>query len=76
MVDAGRESFVFWFFRTQENAFLDAFSKNFVFVPQIFFVQQKVEGRPPPPSFARALMRSKLNLKEEILYYVKANCLP
>ena len=28
MVDAGEEHFIFWLPRTQENAFLDAFSKN------------------------------------------------
>ena len=41
MVDAGGENFVFWFSRTQESAFLDTISKNFVFVPQKSFVQQK-----------------------------------
>ena len=52
MVDAGRENVVFWFSRTQEHAFLDAFSKNFTFLPEIFFVQQKSEGamaHPPRP---------------------------
>ena len=38
LVDAGGENFVFWFFSTQENAFQDEFSKNFAFVPQMFFV--------------------------------------
>ena len=38
-MDAGGENFVFWFSRAQEYAFLDAFSKLFVFVPQIFFAQ-------------------------------------
>ena len=41
MVDAGEENFLLSISRTQQNAFLDAFSKNFVFVPHIFFVQQK-----------------------------------
>ena len=35
MVDAGGKNFVYWSSRTQENANLDAFSPNFVFVPQI-----------------------------------------
>ena len=33
MVDAGGENFAFRFSRTQENAFLGAFSKSFAFVP-------------------------------------------
>ena len=41
MVDAGGENLIFLFSMTQENAFLEVFSKNFVFAPQIFFVQQK-----------------------------------
>ena len=53
MVDAGGENFVFWFSRTQENAFLDTFTKNFAFVPQMFFVQQKSGGAMPPPPVRR-----------------------
>ena len=44
MADVGGETSVFWFSRIQENAFLDPFSKNFVFVPQTFFIQQKSGG--------------------------------
>ena len=37
IMDAGRGNFVLRFTRTQENAFLDAFLKNFVFMSQIYF---------------------------------------
>ena len=68
MVDAGREDFIFLFCRTQENVFLDTFSKNFVFVPQMFFVgprnggkawpiHRKVDG-PCLPPVARAMFIS------------------
>ena len=50
MVDAGGNNFVFWFSRTRENAFLDAFSKNFVFLPQMLFVQQKSGGSKAHPA--------------------------
>ena len=50
MVDVRGENFVFWFSRTQENAFLDAFLRNYVFVPQMFFVQQKSEGAMAHPA--------------------------
>ena len=45
IMDAGGENYVFWFSRTEEkDAFLDAFSKNFDFVPQMFFLfSRKVE---------------------------------
>ena len=48
MVDAGGENFVLWFFRTHEKAFLDTFSKYFVFVPKMIFVQQKCGGAMAP----------------------------
>ena len=48
MVDAGGENFVFWFSRTEENAILDMFSKNFAFVPRIFLLSRKEEGAWPP----------------------------
>ena len=59
IVDAGGENIMFWFLRTQENIFLDAFSKNFDFVPQIF-VQQKSGGviAHSGPLFAQALVLS------------------
>ena len=41
LVDAGGENFVYLFARTQENAFLDTFSKNFAFVPQLSFCSTK-----------------------------------
>ena len=44
MEDAECENFVFWFSRTQENAFLDAFSNSFVPGPHMFFAQQKMKG--------------------------------
>ena len=51
MVDAGGGGdFVFWFSRTQENAFLEAFSKNFV--PHMFFCSAekwRSHGPPTPP---------------------------
>ena len=50
MVDVGGENFVFWFSRTQENAFLDTFSKNFVSGPQMFFAQQKNGGAMAHPA--------------------------
>ena len=43
MVDAGWENFVFRFSRTQENAFLEVFSKNFASRPQSFLLSRKVE---------------------------------
>ena len=59
VVDAGGENFIFWLSRTQENAILDTFSKNFVFVLQMFFVQQK-SGRPmytrPPVAWALCMV--------------------
>ena len=43
-----RGNFVFGFSRTQENAFLDAFLKNFVFMPQMFLcAAQKWKGMGP-----------------------------
>ena len=49
MMDAGGENYVFWFStRAQENAFLDTFRKNFVFVSQMFLVQQKSGGTMAP----------------------------
>ena len=53
MVGAGWENFVLWFSGTQENTFLDAFSKNFVFVPQMLFCSAEKwigHGPPPPPA--------------------------
>ena len=47
MVDAGEEHFIFWLPRTQENAFLDAFSKKFVLVLHVFLFSRKVEGSWP-----------------------------
>ena len=44
MMVARGENLVFWFSRAQENAFLDAFSKEFVFVPQMFFVLYRSGG--------------------------------
>ena len=44
MADAGGKNFVFWFSRTQENASLDTFSKNFVLCHQCFLFSRKVEG--------------------------------
>ena len=44
MMDARGENLAFWFSRAQENAFLDAFSKEFVFVPQMFFVLYRNGG--------------------------------
>ena len=53
MVDAGGENFVFWFSRTREDAFLGAFSNNFVFCHKCFLFSRKMERpwptRPPPP---------------------------
>ena len=49
MVDAGGEYFIFWLSRAQENVFLDAFSKNFVFASQMFFCSaEKWMGNCPP----------------------------
>ena len=51
-MDAGGENLVFSFSRAQGKAFLDAFSKNFAFVQQVFFIQQKIGGamaHPAPP---------------------------
>ena len=48
MVDAGWGNFVFLFSRTQENAFLDAFSRKCVSVPQMYFVQQRSGGAIAP----------------------------
>ena len=48
MAEAEVENFVFLFSRTQENAFLDAFSKKFVFVPQIFCSAEKWRNHGPP----------------------------
>ena len=49
MVDVGGENFVFWFYRTQEHVFLDAFSKKLVFVQQmVFLFSRKVEESWPP----------------------------
>ena len=48
-VDAGGENFVFGFSRTRENAFLDGFSKNFVFfATNIFCLAEKWRGHGPP----------------------------
>ena len=44
MVDTTVENFVFWFSRTQENAFIYVFLQEFAFVPQMFFVHQKSGG--------------------------------
>ena len=44
MVDAGGGNFVFWVFRTHEITF----SKYFVFVPKMIFVQQKCGGAMAP----------------------------
>ena len=44
MVDAAGENFIFWFSRTQENAFIYVFLQEFAFVPQMFFVHQKSGG--------------------------------
>ena len=52
MVDARGENFVFWFSRTQENAFLDEFSKNFVFEPHTLLCsaeEWRGHGPPGPP---------------------------
>ena len=38
VTDVGGKNFVFWFSRTQENASLDALSKDVDFVPQMFFL--------------------------------------
>ena len=38
-VDAGGENFILWFSRTQQYTFLDAYSKDFIYVPQMFFAQ-------------------------------------
>ena len=54
VVDAGGKNFVFWFSKTQENAFLDAFSKNFVLCRKRFWFIRKVEG--PWPEVAWALL--------------------
>ena len=49
MVDSGGGNCVFYFSRTQESAFLDTFSKNFVFVPQMpFYLAEKWRGHGPP----------------------------
>ena len=48
MVDAGGNNFAFWFSRTQEDAFLDTFSKNFVFVPQMFSCSAEQWRHPSP----------------------------
>ena len=50
VVDTGGKNFIFWFSRTQENAFLDAFSKGFDFVAQRFSVQQKSGGAMAHPA--------------------------
>ena len=52
MVDMGKENFVFRLSRTQESAFLDTFSRNFVFVPHSFFCSaEKLRSHGPtsPP---------------------------
>ena len=53
MVDTGGENFFSWFSRTQENAFLYAYSKKFVFCHTCFLFSRKVEGPWPirPPSY-------------------------
>ena len=65
MVDAGGEYFIFWLSRAQENVFLDAFSKNFVFVSQMFFVQQKSGWAivHPPPLRLRGPCLNRLHWK-------------
>ena len=48
MADDGGENFVFWFSTTQKTALLDAFSKNFVFVPHMFLCSvEKCRGHGP-----------------------------
>ena len=47
IVEAGGKNFVFLCARAQENAFLDTFSPNFVYMP-LFLVQQKSGGAWPP----------------------------
>ena len=51
MVDAGGENFVFWFTRTQEEAFLDTFQRILFLCHKCFFVQQNSGGTlaPGPP---------------------------
>ena len=79
-----RENFVFWFSRTQENATLDAFSKNFVFAPQMFFIQQKSGGDMTHPvawalCFDHRFMETVLNFicctakaQNEIFYQLRS----
>ena len=69
MVDARWENFVFRFSRTQEDAFLEAFSKNFASRPQSFLLSRKVEGHGLPGSpVARALL-FYLHYLLYLLYY-------
>ena len=47
MVDDGGENFAFWFSKTREIAFQDAFSNNFVIVPQSRNIDGPWHTRPP-----------------------------
>ena len=60
----GRRRGKFWFSRTQENAFLEAISKNFVFIPHVFCSAEKWRGHgSPPPPVALALSNKGLMQK-------------
>ena len=43
-MDAEGENFIFWLSRTQESAFLDAFSKNLFLCHASFLFSRKLEG--------------------------------
>ena len=67
MVGSGGENFVFWFSRSRENAFLCAFSKNFVFVLHMFlFFSRTVEGLwPTYPRYAGPDVPAALSYKQK-----------
>ena len=64
-----RGNFVFWFYKTQENAFIDGFSKNFVLYHKFFFSSvEKWRGHGPPSPFGCAGL---CKLPQEILTTAK-----
>ena len=62
MVDVRRYNFVIWFSRTRENAFLNAFSKNFVFCHTFILLSKSGGAMAHPAPLAAWVLLCFLNM--------------